>query len=604
MRGSNWQENTSFLYYFDVLICFTNSSILRTVRLIPGFLSLKTHLGFTRNSPDFAFICYLKTHSSLGGNACMDGNAFSEQVQAYLRASGHSQQHLADTLGLHPGVLNRKLRGKGNAYLTQMEIKRIILTLAQWQAITEQREALCLLDLAHLKQNNFSAEEWKTSPLVLLETEAPAASSNGHAHARPAAITHNLPAPVTRLIGREQCVTCLEQLLVQDAIREVTITGVGGSGKTRLALHVASDLLPLFPGGIWFASLEGGGDPARVAKRIGEVLGITAETGAALTQKLVACLREKKLLLALDGFEQAMDAAPLVGTLLAEAPMLKILITSRSALHLYGEHQFSLPPLALPDPDCLPAMADFEQYESVQLFLERARAAVPTFTLTEENKVCIARICAAVDGLPLALELAAARVKVLSPSLLLERLSKTLLNVLTRGASNLPWRQQTLRRTFESSYALLSSMEQRCFMCLGVFCGGCSLQAAEEMIEDIIFERQRNAKRDCLCALDILSRLVDSSLLIRQATPDEQIRFTMLNTTRSYALELLSAQGEFEGLSDWHARYYSRLVKMTRNIWLFASPTTWQDQLAAEQENLRMALRWLLMKARSQNPSI
>lgn len=529
----------------------------------------------------------------------MDGTSFSDQVQTYLRASGHSQQHLADTLGLHPGVLNRKLRGNGNAYLTQMEVKRIILTLAQWQAITEQGEALRLLDMAHLKRNNFSAEEWKTSPLVLLETEAPAASINGHVHAGNAAVPHNLPAPLTRFIGREASVEHLTALLTQDTVREVTIIGPGGSGKTRLALHVASELASAFPGGVWFVSLEGIADPARVACKIGEALGFITETEAALSQKLSACWRAKKLLLALDGFEQVTDAAPLIGTLLAAAPMLKILITSRSALHLYGEHQFSLPPLALPDPNCLPAMADFEQYESVQLFLERARAAVATFTLTEENKACIARICTAVDGLPLALELAAARVKVLSPSLLLERLSKTLLNVLTRGASNLPWRQQTLRRTFESSYAMLSSTEQRIFMCLGVFCGGCSLQAAEEMIEDIIFERQRSSKRDCFCALDMLSKLVDSSLLIRQATPDEQIRFTMLNTIRAYALELLSAQDELERLRDWHACYYSRLVKMTRNIRLIASPTTWQEQLAAERENLRMALRWLLMKTRS-----
>lgn len=489
----------------------------------------------------------------------MDGKAFSDQVQAYLRASGHSQQHLADTLGLHPGVLNRKLRGTGNAYLTQMEVKHIILALAQWQAIAERSEALHLLELAHLKQNSFSVEEWNRLPLCLLETELQQVSANGRAYAEPTIGTHNLPAPVTRLIGREQCAACLEQLLIQDAIREVTIMGVGGSGKTRLALHVASKLISAFPDGVWFVSLEEICDPTRVAKQIGEALRITAETGATLTQKLVACLREKKLLLVLDGFEQVTEAAPLIGTLLADAPSLKILITSRTALHLYGEYQFRLPLLAIPDSDGLNSSADLEQYESVQLFLERVRTIVPTFALTRENNVSIARICAAVDGLPLALELAAARMRILSPSLLYERMSKTLLNVLTRGASNLPWRQQTLRRTFESSYALLSSQEQHSFMCLGVFGGGCSLQAAEEMIDEIILERQRNSQRDCFCTLDILSRLVDSSLLIQHLTPAGQVRFTMLNTVRAYALELLSAQGDFERLRDWQASYCSSL---------------------------------------------
>ena len=527
----------------------------------------------------------------------MNGKAFSDQVQTYLRASGHSQQHLADTLGLHPGVLNRKLRGTGNAYLTQMEAKQIILALAQWQAIAERREALHLLELAHLKQTSFSAEEWNRSPLCLLETEIQQASANGRTHAESTTCTHNLPAPVTRLIGREQCAACLEQLLMQDAIREVTIMGVGGSGKTRLALHVASKLISAFPDGVWFVSLEKICDPTQVAKQIGETPGITAEIGAPLTQKLVACLREKKLLLVLDGFEQVTEAAPLVGTLLADAPGLKILITSRTALHLYGEYQFSLPPLAVPDPDGLNSSADLEQYESVQLFLERARAVVPAFALTGENKASIARICAAVDGLPLALELAAARMRVLSPSLLYERMSKTLLNVLTRGTSNLSWRQQTLRQTFESSYALLSSIEQRSFMCLGVFCGGCSLQAAEEMIDEVILERQTNANSDCLCALNILSRLVDSRLLIKQSAQGGNVHFTILNTVRAYAQELLSAQGEFERMRDWHASYYSHLIKTTRNIQLIASPTTWQDQSNVERENLRMALKWLLIKA-------
>lgn len=492
----------------------------------------------------------------------MDRKAFSDQVQAYLRASGHSQHHLADTLGLHPGVLNRKLHGSGNAYLTQVEVKHIILALAQWQAISERGEALRLLELAHLKQNSFSAEEWNASPLGLLETEPGRVPANVHSYAEPATVTHNLPAPVTRLIGREQYVACLERLLVQDAVREVTIMGVGGSGKTRLALHVASDLVSAFPHGAWFVSLEGINDPARVADRIGEALGIAAETEAALPQKLMDYLRDRKLLLVLDGFEQVIEATSFVGTLLAAAPALKILITSRVPLHLYGEHQFKLPPLAVPDPDCPSSMADLEQYGSVQLFLERARAVVPAFALTDENKASIARICAAIDGLPLALELAAARVRVLSPPLLLERISKTLLSVLTRGASNLPWRQQTLRRTIESSYTLLSPVEQQCFMGLGAFGGDCSLQTAEEMINDIIFERQSSsAGHNCLRALNILSKLVDSGLLIQQSTPGGTVRFTMLNTIRAYALELLSAQSEFEKPRDWHASYYLNGVK-------------------------------------------
>jgi predicted ATPase len=472
----------------------------------------------------------------------MDGITFGQQVQTCLRASGNSQHHLADALGLHHGVLNRKLRGSGNAYLNQLEVKRIILTLINWNAISTHEEVLQFLELAKLRPSSFTADEWQTYPLNLLVTEPRQVIPHEYS-SMPTAL-HNLPVPLTPLVGRAWLVERLQQLLGRDEVREVTLIGAGGCGKTRLALHVATELLSLFPHGIWFVALEGVRDPEQVPASISQALGLSSKSKQTPLQNLIAHLKNKKMLLVLDSFEQITSAAPCVSELLTAARYLKMMITSRTVLHLYGEHEFSVPPLDIPDLNFIPEAAKLVQYGAIQLFLQRAQAIVPDFALTAENKASIAQICAWVDGLPLGLELAAARAKLLSPPSLFNQLLEMRLDLLTRGAHTLPLRQRTLRQTFEWSYNLLSPIEQYCFTHLGVLPGSWCLENVTEMMQKIADEQSTPSAIDTVSILDILGKLVDSSLLIRQQSADGQIRFTMLKTLREYALEQLAAKKE------------------------------------------------------------
>ncbi len=522
---------------------------------------------------------------------------FSDSVQKYLRTSGYSQKELADTLGLHPKVLSRKLHGSGNARLTHLEVQCIIKTLARWRVITTQNEALQLLELAQMRSTSFSADEWQTPPLSTLATKRaqplPSSSSG-----LPMSISqHNLPAPTTRLIGREWAVQRLHHLLGRDEVRLVTLLGPGGSGKTRLALHVASELVGSFAQGVWLVALGGVSDPALVPMSITQALHLTPTPDLPPLQSLVAYLRNKQLLLVLDNFEQIGEASVSVGELLAAAPGLKVLVTSRVVLHLYGEHEFSVPPLDVPDPSIAVEKAELAHYGSIQLFVERAQAVVPDFALTEENASVIAQICTRVDGLPLALELAAARVKILPPALLLERLSRARLSVLTRGARNLPSRQQTLRNTIIWSYDLLSKAEQAWFARLGVFTGGWSLEAVEAMMQSAAADQEDTPVINC--PEDILEQLADNSLLVRLPAVDGQARFTMFETLREYALERLITQGEFERLRDWHACYYLREAEVAEIGLRGPQQLVWLAKLTADRENFRAALAWSLQQART-----
>src|SRR3989440_966208 len=338
---------------------------------------------------------------------------FSDSVQTYLRTSGYSQKELADELGLHPKVLSRKLNSSGNAHLTHMEVKRIIITLARWHALTAQEEALHLLELAEVAPAIFSDDEWQHPPLSTLASKhdqpTPFSGSSFPMYTH----QHNLPAPITRLIGREWAVRRLRQLLKREDVRLVTLVGSGGSGKTRLALYVASELVGMFAQGVWFVELARLRDPALVPMSIMQALNIQSTPGFPPLQSLLTYLKNRQLLLVLDNFEQVGEATSFVDEMLAAVPGLKVLVTSRAVLRLSGEHQFSVPPLDVPDPYNAPEKRDLSHYGAVQLFIERAQAIEPDFALTAENAADIAQICARVDGLPLALELAAARVKVL-----------------------------------------------------------------------------------------------------------------------------------------------------------------------------------------------
>jgi predicted ATPase len=294
---------------------------------------------------------------------------------------------------------------------------------------------------------------------------------------------HNLPAQATAFVGREAEVAAVRQLLLRPEVRLVTLTGPGGVGKTRLALQAAAELLDEFADGAFVVALAPIREAPLVLSAVASVLGVRESGGRPVLDALKDHLRDRRLLLLLDNFEQVLEAAPLVADLVAAAPGLKVLVTSRAVLRIYGEHDFPVPGLALPDSKHPPPLEELGRVEGIRLFVERARAARPGFALTDENAAAVAALCHRLDGLPLAIELAAARVRLLPPRAMLARLTgahgQTSLHLLTGGARDLPERQQTLRSTIAWSYGLLNADEQALFRRLGVFTGGCALEAAE-----------------------------------------------------------------------------------------------------------------------------
>jgi predicted ATPase/transcriptional regulator with XRE-family HTH domain len=366
---------------------------------------------------------------------------------------------------------------------------------------------------------------------------------------------NNLLAPVTSLVGREQEVRRVSTLLAHESVRLLTLTGPGGVGKTRLAIQAAHDLLDHFEDGICFVSLAPISAPDLIASTIVQALGMRETSSRSLLDRLKDFLCDKHLLLLLDNFEHVIASGPLVAELLAAAPGVKVLVTSRAVLRLSGEHEFPVAPLEVPDLKRLPPIGVLAQYAAVELFVQRARAVTPSFQFTPANAASVAELCVRLDGLPLAIELAAARVKLLPPHMLLARLDYCL-PILTGGSRDLPARQQTLRATIDWSYDLLTGAEQQMFRRLAVFVGGCTLEAVEAVLIDQHeatndVDRTRAFQPAALDILDGLTALMDKSL-IQQSDTDGEPRFTMLETIREYALERLAESGEADAVQRRH----------------------------------------------------
>jgi predicted ATPase/class 3 adenylate cyclase/DNA-binding CsgD family transcriptional regulator len=397
---------------------------------------------------------------------------------------------------------------------------------------------------------------------------------------------NNLPVQPTPFLGREHEVGAIEELLRREAVRLVTLTGPGGTGKTRLALQVAANVSERFASGVFFVNLAPLSDPALVVPTIAETLAVREKSGRSLLECLVEELRQQQLLLLLDNFEQVVSAAEEVVTLLMACPRLKVLVTSREVLHVRAEHEFPVPPLDVPDLNHLPDLATLSQQAAVALFLQQAQAVKPDFQLTDTNARAIAELCARLDGLPLAIELAAARMKLFSPRALLARLGQRL-SILTSAGRDVPARQQTLRHTIAWSYHLLDAREQWHFRQLAVFVGGCDMQAIEAVCTSL----------DSASAsiLDVVASLVDKSLL-QQVEPQagEEPRFVMLETIREYALESLESCGETEAARRAHATYFLRLAEEAEHALWSSQQVRWLEHLEEEHDNLRAVMQWSL----------
>jgi non-specific serine/threonine protein kinase len=420
---------------------------------------------------------------------------------------------------------------------------------------------------------------WRQGPTI--GAAVPEADAGG---AFLTAASAGLPTPLTSFVGRERELALLADRL--GSARLVTLTGPGGVGKTRLAVQAAVAARGAFGGGVAFVSLAPIRDPGLVAATVAQALGVRDAAGRPALAGLAAALRRKPLLLVLDNFEQVLPAAPVVAALLAACPQLTVLVTSRALLRLSGEHDVAVAPLSVPPPGAAATSEVLERAEATRLFLERARAARAELAVTAGDAAAIAQVCRRLDGLPLAIELAAARVRLLPPRALLARLERRL-PLLTGGPRDAPARQQTLRATIAWSDELLEPDERTLLRRLAVFAGGCTLGAAA-----VVCTPATAAPAAVAAQLDGLDSLVGKSLLHAGTSPAGEPRFGMLETVREYALEQLEASGEAAALRWRHARYYAGLAAEARRDLASPQPVAVLDRLEAELDNFRAVLGW------------
>jgi predicted ATPase/DNA-binding XRE family transcriptional regulator len=428
-------------------------------------------------------------------------------------------------------------------------------------------------------QSLADALELSQADRIRFETSARKPSSTTARVARPA----DVPSPLTPFIGREREAEEVRHQLLRADVRVLTLTGPGGVGKTRLGLEVARQVRDRFADGLCFVALAPISDPALVPSAIAQALRVKEDAGQSVAEALEQRLRDRHLLLVLDNFERLLEAGPPMAQLLAACPRLKVLVTSRAVLRLQGEHGYEVPPLRLPAAGDRPAPEQLGRYESVRLFVQRAQAANSRFAITTENAPAVVELCRRLDGLPLAIELASARSKVLPPGAMLTRLGARL-DLLTGGARDLPDRQRTLRATLDWSCDLLGVAERSLFARLAVFAGGWTLEAADAVCdlgdETGVFER--------------VSALVDKSLVQQRAIEQHEPQFAMLETVHEYALEQLEKGGELGRLHRRHAAYFLKLAEEEERASRGPLQRSWLDRLEVEHDNLRAALSWSL----------
>ncbi|HLZ60452.1 MAG TPA: tetratricopeptide repeat protein [Ktedonosporobacter sp.] len=411
-------------------------------------------------------------------------------------------------------------------------------------------------------------------------------------NAAPEQVFHDFPPQLTPFIGREQEITRIGTTLRQPDVRLLTLIGTAGVGKTRLAVQAASEMSEMFRDGIFFIALEQVGTPEGVVPAIAQTLNIQEEKGRPLFERVKSTLREQRALLILDNFEHVGAASLLVINLLAACPHMKALITSRQVLHVQAEHVFDVPPLALPNLGRQFDPAALLQCESIALFVQRAQTVQPGFQLTPANASAVASICTRLDGIPLAIELAAARSRYFPPQVLLARLEQGLA-ILNGSAHDIPTRQQTLRGALAWSYDLLDAREQEVFRRLAVFVKGGMLDAIEQVGAATGIAQEK--------ILPVLEALVDKSLLQQQIQAEGEMRFWQLQTLREYGLECLQREGESKIAHSAHADYYLTWAEKGAALLLGTEQARWLDRLEQEYDNLRSALEWLLQEAQAED---
>jgi len=478
---------------------------------------------------------------------------FGELLKRYRMAAGLSQQQLAELASLST---------------------RAVSALEQGTRQAPQRETVCLLatalSLTEQERTAFAASVSRRRKLP------PSSTIN---------LASNLPAQPTPLIGREQEVAAIVTLLLREEARLVTLTGPGGVGKTRLGVQVAAEVSDIFVDGAYYIPLASVGDPVFVVSTIARSLGLKESGSRPLSETLIEYLRDRSVLLLLDNFEHVLTAATGIADLLSTCPKLTVLVTSRAVLHIRAEYEFAVPPLAVPDVVATPHTEALYHYAAVRLFVQRARAVKQDFYLTDANASAVARICVRLDGLPLAIELAAARIKLLSPEALLARLHQRL-QTLTDGSRDLPERLRTMRDAIAWSYDFLDAGEQVLFARLSVFVGGCTATAAE-----VVCGATHDPATPVFAGL---ASLVGQSLLQVSGQDDGESRFGMLEIIREYGQERLMASEEMEEIRRRHAAYYMALAEEAEPELQGPDQALWIERIEQEHNNLRAALQWAL----------